>query len=84
MSDSYDGNKFVTTQDGLMIATPLLLVLVVIELSDVLFAVDSIPAVRPAMQKGPFPGVHFSLSAACPSMGGGIRVSCLPKHRGLE
>ena len=46
VSDSYDGNKFFTRQDGVLIATPLLLVLAVIELSDVLFAVDSIPAVR--------------------------------------
>lgn len=31
-------------------ATPLLLVLLVVELSDVVFAVDSIPAVRPGRQ----------------------------------
>lgn len=44
-SDEYDGNNFFTTMDGAKVATPLLLVLLVIELSDVIFAVDSIPAV---------------------------------------
>ena len=45
-SDSYDGDKFFTTlADGTRAATPLLLVLLVVELSDVVFAVDSIPAV---------------------------------------
>ena len=35
---------YVTLQDGTKAATPLLLTLAVIELSDVVFAVDSIPA----------------------------------------
>ncbi|KAJ7977037.1 thylakoid membrane protein TERC, chloroplastic [Quillaja saponaria] len=41
----YDGNRFITNQDGLWKATPLLLTVAVIELSDIAFAVDSIPAV---------------------------------------
>ncbi|MFL5306740.1 MAG: TerC family protein [Polyangia bacterium] len=41
----YDGPHFVARRDGLLYATPLLMVLVVIEASDVVFAVDSIPAV---------------------------------------
>ncbi|CAJ2656640.1 integral membrane family protein [Trifolium pratense] len=41
----YDGNKFITNQDGIWMATPLLLTVAVIELSDIAFAVDSIPAV---------------------------------------
>ncbi|KAK2455078.1 thylakoid membrane protein TERC, chloroplastic [Trifolium repens] len=41
----YDGNKFITKQDGIWMATPLLLTVAVIELSDIAFAVDSIPAV---------------------------------------
>ncbi|KAL1313630.1 hypothetical protein HN51_040224 [Arachis hypogaea] len=41
----YDGNKFITNQDGMWKATPLLLTIAVIELSDIAFAVDSIPAV---------------------------------------
>jgi TerC family integral membrane protein len=45
-TDAYDGERFFTTlADGTKAATPLLLVLLVIELSDVVFAVDSIPAV---------------------------------------
>lgn len=45
-SESYDGDSFfTTTADGAKIATPMLLVLAVVELSDVVFAVDSIPAV---------------------------------------
>lgn len=45
-TDEYDGENFFTTlKDGTRAATPLLLVLLVIELSDVIFAVDSIPAV---------------------------------------
>lgn len=45
-SPHYDGDRFFTTlADGARVATPLLLVLAVIEVSDVVFAVDSIPAV---------------------------------------
>lgn len=45
-SPAYDGDKFFTVlADGSRVATPLLLVLAVVELSDVIFAVDSIPAV---------------------------------------
>jgi predicted tellurium resistance membrane protein TerC len=45
VSPDYDGDAFFTLVDGVRTATPLLLVLVVIELSDLVFAVDSIPAV---------------------------------------
>jgi tellurite resistance protein TerC len=41
----YDGQKLFTVQNGKRLATPLLAVLVVIETSDVVFAVDSIPAI---------------------------------------
>ena len=44
-TDEYDGDKFFTRVDGVRRATPMLVVLICIELSDVLFAVDSIPAV---------------------------------------
>lgn len=59
-TDVYDGEKFITAApgatgesagaaagllDGSSVVTPLLLALVVVEVSDVLFAVDSIPAV---------------------------------------
>ncbi|WP_246542751.1 TerC family protein [Paludibacterium yongneupense] len=45
LSDSLDGERFLTLRNGARCATPLLLVLIMIELSDVIFAVDSIPAV---------------------------------------
>jgi tellurite resistance protein TerC len=41
----YDGQRMFTRVDGRRLATPLLAVLVVIETSDVIFAVDSIPAI---------------------------------------
>jgi tellurite resistance protein TerC len=45
VTPDYDGPRFLVRRDGLLHATPLLMVLVVIEASDVVFAVDSIPAV---------------------------------------
>ncbi|XP_028945368.1 thylakoid membrane protein TERC, chloroplastic-like isoform X2 [Malus domestica] len=45
VTSTYDVNRFFTFQDGVRKATPLLLTVAVIELSDVAFAVDSIPAV---------------------------------------
>jgi tellurite resistance protein TerC len=44
VSDGYDGGRFLTRAGGKLAATPLLAVLVVIETTDVVFAVDSIPA----------------------------------------
>ena len=43
--DQYDGDRFFTMVDGRKRATPMLLCLVAIELSDFVFAIDSIPAV---------------------------------------
>lgn len=45
VSHEFNQEKFFSLENGKRIATPLLLVLVMIELSDVVFAVDSIPAV---------------------------------------
>jgi tellurite resistance protein TerC len=45
ISDKFEGGKFFVTQNGKRYATPLFLVLVVIETTDLIFAVDSIPAV---------------------------------------
>eukprot|EP01023_Acetabularia_acetabulum_P004688 TRINITY_DN119_c0_g1_i1.p2 TRINITY_DN119_c0_g1~~TRINITY_DN119_c0_g1_i1.p2 ORF type:complete len:360 (-),score=62.48 TRINITY_DN119_c0_g1_i1:294-1373(-) len=45
VSDQYDGDKFFTVENGIRMATPLVLALAVVELSDVIFAVDSIPAI---------------------------------------
>ena len=44
-SDRYDGENFFTSINGARIATPMLLVLLCIEFSDVVFALDSVPAV---------------------------------------
>ncbi len=41
----YHGDNFWVVRDGKRFATPLFLVLIVIELTDVIFAVDSVPAV---------------------------------------
>ena len=43
--DHYDDQKMFTRVDGRRMATPLLAVLVVVEVTDVVFAVDSVPAV---------------------------------------
>jgi tellurite resistance protein TerC len=52
--DSYDGSKFFTrTTRGRLLATPLLLVLLVVEWSDLVFAIDSIPAIF-AVTRDPF------------------------------
>jgi len=45
VSEGYDGDRLLTKQNGKRMATPLLLVLVLIEATDLVFAVDSIPAV---------------------------------------
>ncbi|MBV4368129.1 TerC family protein [Erwinia phyllosphaerae] len=45
MTDDLQGEKFFVRRSGLLYATPLLLVLIMVELSDVIFAVDSIPAI---------------------------------------
>ena len=45
MSSDYDGPGFFTVQNGKKMATPMLAVLVVIETTDLVFAIDSIPAI---------------------------------------
>ncbi len=45
ITDEYHGDKFTIIQAGKRYATPLLLVLLLVESSDVIFAVDSIPAI---------------------------------------
>ncbi len=49
----YDGQKFFTVHNGVRMATPLFLVLIVIEFTDLVFAVDSIPAIF-AVTREPF------------------------------
>jgi tellurite resistance protein TerC len=41
----YDGQKFFTLENAKKVATPLLIVLLFIELTDIVFAIDSIPAI---------------------------------------
>jgi tellurite resistance protein TerC len=45
LSDSYDGGRFITRRSGKLLFTPLFVVLLVVETTDILFAVDSIPAI---------------------------------------
>ena len=45
MTDKIENEHFFTRKNGVLFATPLLLVLILVELSDVIFAVDSIPAI---------------------------------------
>jgi tellurite resistance protein TerC len=44
-TNSFDGNSFFLVENGVRKATPLFLALIVIEVTDLIFAVDSIPAV---------------------------------------
>jgi tellurite resistance protein TerC len=45
VSDNYEGQKLMVTKDSMRYVTPLFIVLLFIELTDLLFAVDSIPAI---------------------------------------
>ena len=45
MTDAYHGQRFLVRRAGRVLATPLLAVLVLVEVTDVVFAVDSIPAI---------------------------------------
>jgi len=49
----YDGQRFFSRENGRRMATPLLLALVMVEVTDLVFAVDSIPAIF-AVTKDPF------------------------------
>ena len=53
VSDRYHGPAFLAREAGRRVATPLLAVLVVVETSDIFFAIDSIPAVF-AVTEDPF------------------------------
>lgn len=49
----YHGQRFITRVEGRLFATPLLAVLVVVETTDIVFAIDSIPAIL-AITRDPF------------------------------
>ncbi len=52
-SETYEGQKFLVRKAGVLTATPLLLVLLMVETTDLIFAVDSIPAIF-AVTEDPF------------------------------
>ncbi|MNT17011.1 Inner membrane protein alx [compost metagenome] len=54
VSENYDGDKFFTIKNGVKMATPLLVVVAVIEFTDLIFAVDSIPAIFAIAPNDPF------------------------------
>ena len=45
VTPGYEGQRFFVLKDGVRMATPLLAVLIVVETTDIIFAVDSIPAI---------------------------------------
>jgi tellurite resistance protein TerC len=53
MTNGYEGNRFFVRRAGRWLATPLLLVLLSVEFTDVIFALDSIPAIF-AVTQDPF------------------------------
>ncbi|HJR79508.1 MAG TPA: TerC family protein [Anaerolineales bacterium] len=52
-TEKYEGAKFFTRRAGVLMATPLFLVLLVVESTDLVFAIDSIPAIF-AVTEDPF------------------------------
>jgi len=54
VSKEFDKDKFFTIENGIKVATPLLVVVGVIEFTDLLFAVDSIPAIFAIAPNDPF------------------------------
>ena len=58
VTNNYDGQKFLTRESGLRVATPLFLVLLLVEFTDLVFAVDSIPAIF-AITTDPVPDLHL-------------------------
>lgn len=53
LTNGYRGQKFFTVENGVRMATPLLVVLVIVETTDLIFALDSIPAIF-AVTQDPF------------------------------
>ena len=53
VTPEYRGDKFFVRENGILMATPLFVVLLLVEFSDLIFAVDSIPAIF-AVTKDPF------------------------------
>ncbi len=53
VTENYEGSRFLVRRSGLLYMTPLFVVLVTVELTDLVFAIDSIPAVL-AVSNDPF------------------------------
>ncbi|PWA73786.1 integral membrane TerC family protein [Artemisia annua] len=91
VTSAYDGNRFFTVVNGAWKATPLLLTVAVIELSDIAFAVDSIPAPSIGIVLGfiggkmilDFFGYHVStevsLGCVATTLSAGVLLSLLKK-----
>lgn len=54
VSNDFDGDKFFTVQNGVKMVTPMFVALAVIEITDLVFAVDSIPAIFAIAPDDPF------------------------------
>ena len=54
VSPNFDSDKFFTIQNGIKMATPLFVVVAIVEFTDLLFAVDSIPAIFAIAPDDPF------------------------------
>lgn len=54
VSNTFDGDKFFTVQNGIKMVTPMFVALAVIEITDLVFAVDSIPAIFAIAPDDPF------------------------------
>ncbi|MFN7709786.1 MAG: TerC/Alx family metal homeostasis membrane protein [Holosporales bacterium] len=84
MAEQYVGERFWVNMDGRWLATPLFLVLICIELSDLVFAIDSVPAVL-AITQDPFIAFSSNVFAIL-----GLRAlyfvlaSMLPKFKYLK
>ncbi len=51
VTETYEGNRFFVRRNGYLMATPLFVVLALVETSDLMFAVDSVPAIFAVTQE---------------------------------
>src|SRR3546814_16767042 len=61
MTDAYHGQKFLIRKNGVLLATPLLAVLVLVEVTDIVLAVDSIHAILAVTDE---PSMVFTANAS--------------------
>ncbi len=64
LTDDYVGNRFTVRQNGKLFFTPLFVVLVVINVTDLMFATDSIPAII-GVTRDPFVVYTSNIFAVC-------------------